>query len=162
MRLLKLLVVLCALAAGQAAAGPFEEAQAAFDKNDYVTAMRLWRPLAEEGNVDAQNNLGLMYEEGMGVPQDHAMAVSWYRKAADQGSGFAQFNLGASYHNGVGVPQDHTQAYMWLDLAAANLPQQEERITAIRNRDSVAAVMTPAQIAEAQRLAREWKPKPGR
>ena len=85
MRLLKLLLLLFVCAAGPAVAGPFEDADAAFDKGDYATAMRLWRPLADQGNAAAQYNLGLMYEQGQGVPQDYAAAVSWYRKAADQG-----------------------------------------------------------------------------
>ena len=85
MRLLKLLLILCVCAAGSAAAGPLEEADAALDKGDYATATRLLRPLAEQGIADAQYNLGVMYYNGWGVPQDYSAAVSWYRKAAEQG-----------------------------------------------------------------------------
>jgi uncharacterized protein len=116
--------------------------------------LKLWRPLAEQGDASAQNNLGVMYDQGQGVPQDYAEAVKWYRKAAEQGHAKAQSNLGVMYGNGQGVPQDYVQAHMWWNLSAA---QGNEN--AVKNRDIVAKLMTPAQIAEAQKLAREWKPK---
>jgi TPR repeat protein len=78
--------------------------------------------------------------------------VAWYRKAADQGVIDAQFNLGIMYVYGSGV-QDYVQAHMWWNLAAVSGDED-----AIKNRDKVAKKMTPAQIAEAQKLAREWKP----
>jgi TPR repeat protein len=83
-----------------------------------------------------------------------AEAMRWWRRAAEQGLAEAQTNLGNMYNNGEGVPQDSVLAHMWLNLAAAQ--GQEEAKT---NRDIVAKRMTPAQLAEAQRLAREWKPK---
>jgi hypothetical protein len=87
------------------------------------------------------------------VPQDDAEAVNWYRKAAAQGYSDAQFNLGIMYQNGLGIPQDYVQAHMWFNLAAMTGDQG-----AAENRNIVAGLMTPAQIAEAQKLAREWKP----
>ena len=126
---------------------------------DYAAAAEWFRKAADQGNVKAQFLLGQMYDRGEGVPQDYAAAVSWYRKAADQGLAQAQFLLGSRYLQGQGVPQDYTQAHMWLNIAAANLQEKEYRDKAIENRDGVAARMTPAQIAEAQRRAREWKPK---
>jgi uncharacterized protein len=80
--------------------------------------------------------------------------VKWFRKAADQGNALAQLSLGGMYANGRGVPQDYILAHMWYNLTAAQGDQD-----AIKNRDLIAGNMTPAQIAEAQRLAREWKPK---
>ena len=154
MRLLKLLLILFVCAAGPAVAGPFEDGAAAYNRGDYATALRLWHPLAEQGNASAQGNLGWMYANGEGVPQDYAAAVAWYRKAAEQGNTSAQTNLGLMYANGQGVPQDDVQAHMWFNLAAA-----KGHADAIKNRDIAAAKMTPAQIAEAQKLAREWKPK---
>ena len=197
MRLLKLLLVLFVCAAGAAVAGPFEDGVAAYDKGDYATAIRLFRPIAEQGHAnaqfnlaqmyrngqgvtqdyaaavlwyrkaaeqghaDAQYNLGLMYATGQGVPQDYAAAVLWFRKAAEQGRANAQFNLGLMYRDGQGVTQDYVQAHMWFNLAAARFDasEKEYRDKAAKNRDIVAAKMTPAQIAEAQKLAREWKPK---
>ncbi len=68
----------------------FDEAVAAYKRGDYATAIREWRPLAEQGNAKAQFNLGVMYDRGLGVPQDYAEAVKWYRKAAEQGHAGAQ------------------------------------------------------------------------
>jgi hypothetical protein len=146
---------------GQAWAGPFEDGVAAFERSDYTTASRLWRPLAEEGHATAQYNLGAMYDSGRGVPRDYTEAVKWYRLAAEQDYARAQNNLGNMYANGEGVPQDYVQAHMWFNLGASRSPasDKENRELAVENRDIVAAKMTPAQIAEAQRLAREWKPK---
>jgi TPR repeat protein len=84
--------------------------------------------------------------------------VKWYRLAAEQGYALAQNNLGFMYAKGQAVPQDHVLAHMLFDLAASRL-EAEERDMAIKNRDIVASKMTPEQIAEAQKLAREWKPK---
>ena len=131
----------------------------AYKRGDYATAVREWRPLAEQGNANAQTNLGFMYKEGRGVPQDYAKAVKWYRKAAEQGHATAQYNLGFMYGKGQGVPQDDAQAHMWFDLAASRFPPGEKRDKAVKNRNIVANKMTPAPIAEAQKLAREWKPK---
>ena len=100
-----------------AAAGQQEDADAAVKRRDYATALRLIRPLAEQGDASAQYNLGVFYD------------------------------------NGLGVSQDHVRALMWFNLAAA---QGKEGAAAFR--DLIARRMTPAQIAEAQRLAREWKP----
>src|SRR3990172_7650549 len=99
-------LVLSLSLAAPVAAGPFEDAAAAYELGDYATALRLMRPLAEQGDALAQYNLGVMYENGQGVPQDYAEAVKWYRKAADQGVALAQSNLGFAYANGQGVPQD--------------------------------------------------------
>jgi hypothetical protein len=84
-------------------------------------------------------------------------ALKWYRLAADQGNAQAQNNLGFMYDSGEGVPQNYSQAYIWYSLAGTS-----GNADAVKNRDSVAAKMTPSQIAEAQRLAREWKPKASR
>ena len=142
--------------AAPVAAGPGEDAMAAYAGGDYATALRLLRPLADQGDAQAQYNLGILYENGQGVQQNDAEAVKWYGKAAEQGYGDAQFNLGHMFVKGLGVPQNYVQAHMWFNLAAMAGDQG-----AATNRVNVAALMTPAQIAEAQKLAREWKPKPG-
>ncbi len=126
----------------------------AYEKGDYATALMEFRVLAEQGDANAQFNLGVMYDMGQGVPQDDTEAVRWYRLAAEQGFDTAQLKLGFMYGAGRGVPQDYVQAHMWLNLAAA---QGHE--PARKYRDRLAERMTPAQLAEAQRLAREWKPK---
>jgi hypothetical protein len=126
---------------------------------DYAEAVKWYRKGAEHGNAKAQYNLGLMYDNGQGVPQDYAEALQWYRKAAEQGNAGAQNNLGLMYYNGLGVPQDYVQAHMWYNLAASRLPPGEGRDIAAKNRYIVAIWMTPAQISEAKKLAREWRPK---
>jgi len=110
--------------------------------------------LANQGNVEAQYDLGVRYANGEGVPQDYAQAVKWYRLAADQGLVEAQFNLGLKYDNGQGVPQDDVQAHMWFNLAAAQGNENGKK-----GRDLVAGKMSPQQIERAQELARNWKPK---
>jgi uncharacterized protein len=116
---------------------------------------------ADQGFAEPQFYVGLMYDRGEGVPQNQAEAFRWYRKAADQGFALGQFSLGAMYGNGEGVQKDYVQAYKWFDLAAAHFwaSESEPRNEAISYRDALAKKMTPAQIAEAQRLASEWKPK---
>jgi TPR repeat protein len=103
--------------AAPVAAGPLEDADVAIKRHDYATALRLIRPLADQGDANAQ------------------------------------YILGVFYNNGLGVPQDYVRSYMWLNLAAT-----QGRESAATFRDLVARLMTPAQIAEAQKLAREWKP----
>jgi len=127
-------------------------------QND-VEAAKWFRKAAERGNAEAGYTLGSMYERGEGVKQDYVEATKWYRKAADQGDAAAQFNLGVMYDKGKGVTQDSVQALMWFTLSAAG-SKGEEQAEAAKFRDSISKKMTPQQIAEAQRLAREWKPKP--
>jgi len=219
--------------AGAAAAGPLEDAEAAYQQKDYATALRLWRLLADQGWATGQVGLAILYANGQGVPQDYAEAVMWFRraadhhgdptaetalgrmyangqgvpqnyaeaerwyhmaadqgdadaqmslgfiyggsergmsqdyaeaakwrrKAADQGFADAQYSLGGVYEHGYGLPRDYVQAYMWYNLAASRFsPSETEKIdAAARDRDLVAAKMTRDQIAEAERLAREWR-----
>lgn len=225
-------VVLSLSIAAPAAAGPLDDALAAYNRGDYAAALRLVRPLAEQGDPQAQASLGEMYDSGQGVPQDYSQALKWsrlaaaqgeavaqnnlgsmyinghgvprddvaaakwYRKGADQGLAESQFNLGAMYYNGQGVPKDYVmavmwyrksadqdyspaqlnlglmyvngqgvrpdyvQAHMWLNLAATGFPASDKEGSgeATKDRDLLAARMTPEQIAEAQKLASEWKP----
>ncbi len=123
----------------------------AYERGDYDTALKEWRPLAEQGDADAQFNLGIMYDNGQGVPEDDREAVRWYRLAADQGHAAAQNNLGRKFFQGQGVPRNYVRAYMWTSLAAAQgLEGPAQGLEILEKK------MTPSQIAEAQRLAREW------
>jgi TPR repeat protein len=140
--------------AGSAVAGLFEDGLNAWERGDYSTAMRFFRPLADRGDPKAQYRVGVMYQHGWGVPLDHSGAVSWFRQAADQGDAEAQNDLGFMFLYGRGVSQDYVGAHMWFNLAAAG-----GSTYAVFARDLVAAKMTPTQIAEAQKLARTWKPK---
>jgi TPR repeat protein len=120
---------------------------------DFDETMRLYRKAADQGYAIAEVQIGVWYEHS--EPQNFAEALKWYRKAADQGNASGQFNLGSLYAEGHGVPQDYVSAYMWLNLAEA---QEGPNAYFGGLRDKVALFMTPAQIAEAQKLAREWKP----
>lgn len=158
---------------------------------EYEAAAKEIRKSAEEGNAAAQNRLGLLYNEGQGVPQSYGQAKLWFEKAAEQGNAGAQINLGTlyllehgvpqsdqmalfwfrraaqqgdalafaklglMYAQGRAVPQDFVRAHMWYNLSAANGEKK-----ALESRDALAKQMTPAQIAEAQKLAQEWRPKP--
>ena len=95
-----------------------------------------------------------MYDKGQGVAKDYAASAGWYRKAADQGNAMAQTLLGGHYLFGAGVAQDFVQAHKWFNLGATS-----GNADAVKNRDLVASKMTPAQIAEAQRLASAWRKK---
>ncbi len=85
--------------------------------------------------------------------------MKWYRKAAEQGVADAQYNLGSMYYDGQSVTQDYVQTHMWLNVAASSFPPGKDRDKALKERDRVAKKMTPAQRSEAQKLAREWRPK---
>jgi uncharacterized protein len=124
---------------------------------DHKEAVKWFRLAADQGLAGAQYSLGFEYERGYAVSQDYKESVRWYRLAADQGLVGAQRSLGVMYDEGKGVPQDYVQAHMWYNLAGANGDAD-----GVKNRDIVARKMTPDQIAEAQRLAREWKPKASR
>jgi TPR repeat protein len=133
----------------------FQAGLDAFQKGDYTTAAKEWRPLAEDGDPGSQFNLALLYLDGHGVPQSYVEAVNWFRRAAEQDYTPAQHNLGAMYGTGQGVKRDYIQAYKWLNLCAA-----KGNSGCVTQRDLLAKKLKPAQIAEAQRLATEFQPKP--
>ena len=114
---------------------------------------RLCTSIQHQGNASAQVNLGSLYLTGKGVPKDYLMAQYWLRLAANQENALAQAKLGTMYELGQGVQQDFVKAYMWFNLAAANGEKRGAKF-----RDYLAKQMTPAEIAEAEKLAREWKP----
>src|SRR4029453_6467100 len=115
-------------------AGPFEDSMAAYDRGDYATMLHLLRPIAERGDVQAQNSLGAMYYNGKGVVKDFKEAVKWYRLAAAQGNITAHLNL--------------VSANMWLKIAAA-----QSTPDAARMRDIVSKDLTAQQLTEAQAMA---------
>ena len=118
-RLLILPVLLLTLLVGTPAfSADFRKGYTAYQSGDYATALREWTPLAEQGDAKSQHNLGVMYDDGTGVPQDDKTAVKWYRLAAKQGFATAQSNLGTMYETGKGVPQDDETAVKWYKLAA--------------------------------------------
>jgi TPR repeat protein len=150
-RTIRIIIVILLLSGRGTAWAGWEEASTAFQQGDYSTALSEYHALAEGGDPKAQNNLGTMYDLGQGAPQNHKEAAKWFRKAALQGLAGAQFNLGWMYWKGQGVVQDYVQAHMWFNIAGANGDED-----AIESRDSISRQMTKAQIAEAQKLARDW------
>ena len=154
MKKLLLILVLTVICSSVARAGDFDDGVMAYQKRDYVTALTLFFTLAEQGHATAQFNLGVMYENGIGVIKDFKKAVGWYRMAAEQGYVKAQFNLALMYEDGKWVKQDYVLAHMWYNLAANNGDK-----SATNNRDIVAKEMTPSQISKAQDMARECEKK---
>ena len=147
-------LIMCLLTVGFVSAD-YQAGAEAYEQGDYETALQELAPLAEEGNPKAQFHLGQMYAKGNGVPHNDEEAAELYKKAAEQGDSGSQYRLGMMYENGEGVAQDYVASYIWYHLAS----QGHEFESARKHRNRVAEKMTPAQIAEAQRRAREWKPK---
>jgi hypothetical protein len=179
-----LLLTLC-LSVGTVWAGDVEDADAALVRNDYATALTKFKIAALKKDAYAQAQVGNMYNEGLGVVQDYAEAVHWYKLAAAQGYVSAQYNLAlkysdgqslvqnyaeavrlyklaaaqghakaqsnlaSMYYSGKGTVQDYVRAHMWSNLATVNNNEYQKK------RDAIASHMTPQQIAEAQKLARE-------
>lgn len=137
------------------------EAQAAYVAGQYDIAIREALPLAEQGNASSQVMLGLIFE-APGPMQDFSQAANWYISAAEHGHWFAQTMLGRLYLRGKGVPLDYVQAYKWLNVAASSQSAvvKDPQLDAANLRDLLAGsgLMTPSQIAEAQRLSSEWRP----
>jgi TPR repeat protein len=136
-----------------AAPADFAVGLAAYQKGDYAAALKEWQPLAESGSADAQFNVGLLYEAGQGVARSYEEAAKWFARAANQGHVKAQHNLGAMYGVGEGVQRDYVRAYKWLSLCAAKGDGG-----CASQRDQVEKKLKPRKLAEAQRLAGEWKP----
>jgi hypothetical protein len=112
------------------------------------------RSKADQGDAMAQNALGVLYDKGNAITKNCAMAREWYEKAATQGYALAQYNLGGLYEAERGVQQDYVRSYMWYGLAAQGEPGYrdyvDEKLVRLKK------VMTPQQLQEAQRLARNW------
>ena len=143
------------------AVAPLEDGRKAYERGDYSKAFRRMKPFAEQGDAKAQFKLGLLYYNGQGVPQDYSEAAKWYRKAAERNVTQARLSLGMMHYKGEGVPKDYVLSYMWFGLAASGSRAKEAnfRELAVKGRDLLAPLMTPAQIAKAEQLAREWKSK---
>jgi TPR repeat protein len=107
--------------AGMSWSADLQKGLDAYKNKDYATAMREWKPLAEQGNATAQFNLSEMYNRGRGVPQNHKTALEWIQKSAENGNKYASFRLGGMYNGtllGHGIPKDREIARKWWKLAA--------------------------------------------
>ncbi|MFO1371595.1 MAG: tetratricopeptide repeat protein [Candidatus Competibacteraceae bacterium] len=132
--------------------GDWDRAKSAHERGDYAAELALIRPLAEKGYPFAQFNLGVLYDQGHGVPQDYGQARQWYQKAAEQGLSQAQINLGILYEEGQGVQVDYVRAYFWYALADSQGDGQ-----APQAKEDIAKKMTAAQIQEAEQHVKEWQ-----
>lgn len=138
-------------------------AAGAYERKDMATAVRIWKIWAERGNAEARTLLGAMYWSGEGVPRDHREAARLYLEAARQGYARAQNNIGFMLGFGEGVPPpDDVEAYKWLLLATENYTEknQDRLDQARKDLQALASRMAPAQIAEARRRAKDFKPVP--
>lgn len=136
-----------ALAVALPARADFETGVAAARAGDYAGALREWRPLAESGNRDAQFNLGLLYENGLGVARDDAEALAWYRRAAERGDAGAQYNVGEFYAFGRGVAPNSVLAVAWITVAEESGAPKTDLLDTLRRH------MSPSHLGEAKRLA---------
>jgi S1-C subfamily serine protease len=121
---------------------------------DEVEAVKWYRKAAEQNFAYAQNRLGVAYAYGQGVAKDEGEAVKWYRKAAEQNFALGQYNLGSCYALGEGVAKDYVEGYEWLLLAAGQGDREAKEIIG-----GLESMMSREQIAEGQRLARDFKPR---
>ena len=119
---------------------------------DAAEAVQWFRLAADLGHAGARYNLGIAYANGLG-PQEVTAAVQWFRLAANQGHAGAQGNLGIAYSNGLGVSRDATEAARWYRLAV-----DRGNASAGDYLTELEATMSREEIAEAERLAREWTP----
>ena len=119
-------------------------------------ALKYYRLAAEQGHADAQNNLGVMYDQGEGVSVNYKEAMKWYLLAAEQGNQDAPNNIGVMHMIGLGVPRDFFKAHKWFSIAGV------KDFEARSNKKFIERRLTPEQIAESERLAREWHEKMGK
>lgn len=142
--------VLLVLVCGLVSAGDWEDGYSAYERQDYKTAVKLWRRVADTGDSSGQSIMGAMYGQGQGVPQDYVESIKWYRLAAAQGEPKAQFKLGFMYANAQGTERDHIRAYVWSSLAA--MAGQKD---AVKIRDAAEKTLSLEQFATAKRLVRD-------
>jgi len=154
------------LVTGQSSAQSLKEsmktAAGAYERKDFALAVSIWKPLAEQGNAEAETLLGAMYWQGEGVSRDHKEAARLYLRAADQGYARAQNDIGFMYGFGEGIPpHDDVQAYKWISLAIERytVKNQDRRDQAIKDRATLAARMSKAELAEAEAAIKAWQPK---
>ena len=149
--------------AAQTLEADMKKAAGAYERKDMATAVRIWKEWAGKGNAEARTLLGAMYWSGEGVPRDHKEAARLYLQAANQGYARAQNDIGFMLGFGEGTPpRDDVEAYKWLTLAinGYTAKNQERLDQARKDRATLAKRMSPAQISEAERRAKAFKPTP--
>lgn len=124
----------------------------AYDTRQYVEAAALWRKAANLGHARAQNGLGLLCRDGIGVKKDEKETVRWLIESASRGYALGMFNLALMYKDGIGVMRNDVEAYKWFYLASTiNFDEKAEF-----ERNALAQRMNDSQITEAKRRAQEW------
>jgi TPR repeat protein len=139
-------------------AGPIDDGLFALTNRSYAEAYRLLRGFADEGNPAAQYAIGVIYEEGAGVPQSFAEALTWYKRSSDQGSPYGHFYLGDMYFRGKGVEKDYVTAAALFQLAAEKLDDDCHKEKAELHLWSVSFLMTDTEREEAARRAAAFRP----
>jgi hypothetical protein len=129
----------------------YQEGAEAYQAGKFTEAMDKFKALAEQGDKQAQFNVGALYHHGEGVAQDDKQAALWGAKAADQGHLDAMDSLGVRYAKGEGVEKDMVQAYKWFSIASLS-----KHASAASNAKYAATQLTPEQLDQAQNLAKEW------
>ena len=149
--------------AAQTLEADMRKAAGAYERKDMATAVRIWKSWADKGNAEARTLLGAMYWSGEGVPRNHKEAARLYLLAANQGYARAQNDIAFMIAFGEGTPpREDVEAYKWLSLAVAGYtPKNQERLDQARkDLEILTKRMTPAQITEAQRRIKAFKPVP--
>jgi hypothetical protein len=121
---------------------------------DYERAFYWYRKAAGQGHAAAQFWVAIMYRDSIGVQRDYGETLYWLARAAERGDANAQYTLGQLNQNGEGFPVDDVQAYVWFSLAGAQGDRDAEVMM-----EKLEKRLTPEEVARAQRLAREWKPR---
>lgn len=146
-----LATVFVLLTAQWAFGAEWDEAQAAYEKEDFAAAYALFEQLAIQGEARAQFQLGVMHKSGPGAIQDDSTAVDWFRKAAEQGQADAQYLLAVMYLEGKGVTQDTVEAYaLWTAAAAGGIQDAEEV------KKQLDPYLTAPQLTRAEELSRKY------
>ena len=135
-----------------------QRAMDALSRGDAATAVRIWTPLAAQGDVDAEYNLGVLYDEGRGVPHNPAVAEQLFRKAAGRGMAPAMNNLGVLYIGRAKRPADLVPAYKWFAVVASHARDPDMRASAIKNMRVISPLMSARLIGLAEAQARAWTP----
>ncbi len=123
---LEQLLILAVLCASAVNADEIQQGIDAFNNDDYATALVAWMPLAEDGDLNAMYNIGLIYDEGLGVETDKVRALRWYLAPAEEGDVAAQFNMATIYDFGKGVPENNEKAFYWYAAAARQADEQAQ------------------------------------
>lgn len=152
MKTLIAMVAALFMALAPALAGELEDGMEAYDGGDYALALAAWTRAAAAGRADAMVAIAGLYAGGTGVTMDSKIALIWYRRGARLGDVAGQLNLGDMIARGLGQERDPVEASMWLGLAAA-----QGNLWAAERKRGLDRILTPAQVAEADRRIGEWR-----